>query len=253
MTTSPPARRAPASLITLFLVGGLVAAAGGGFAASQLREYFDMPEDLKAEFERSKGANPPPELMERMRVAGIQAEYRNAALVVGLTGGLLCGLLGALAGFARSAVPGMAIGWAAGVIVGAPAGAGGGLLARYVIDQIPVATMDSFIRAMLIQAGAWVPIGLAAGLVVGLFTGGVKTATGTAASALLAAAIGAALFPFASMYLMPVNRLDRAVPESLTAGLLWTALPCLLIALATGRLCAIGLRSKPAGGAQATS
>lgn len=234
--------------IAVFTIVGIAAGLACGVAAERIPggngrdPVFDISDEVKEKLAKSKSPNPPPPLAEQMRLEGIEADFKNGMLAIGIAGAVLCGLFGLLAGVYRKSAFGAIVGLLAGVVLGAAGGAAGGYLGKLVSTKIPMTDMDELYRAMLMHAGTWAPVGLAAGLTSGIAACSGRMIVKGAILCLLVGSLAGAAFPFASMFLFPTGKSDRAIPQGYGNILFWVALAGGLLGFTVGRLQAVACK-----------
>lgn len=245
MAESPQTTGAGGSLlwVGIFTLLGVAVGLGCGVAAERIPggadgrdPVFDISDEAKEELANIKSPNPPPPLAERVRLEGIEADFRNGMLAIGIAGAALCGLFGLLVGVHRKSAIGAIIGLLAGVVLGGAGGIAGGYLGKLAATKIAITDMDELYRAMLIHTGTWAPVGLAAGLTLGIAACSGRMMGKGAVVCLIVGAMAGAAFPFASMFLFPTGKSDRAIPQGYGNILFWVALAGGLLGLTVGRL-----------------
>ena len=231
----------------ILLTTGIAAGAGAGYFVDQekYREYHKMPQNILDELAASKTPNPPQDLADRMRVAGTKNDYRNAALVVAISGAILGGLTGGLCGGIRRKTFGLLAGLVTGALFGAAAGYGGGWASKEIQVRFPITSMDELLRSMMMHATAWGAVGLGTGLAVGVSSRSPKQFIGNALMIAVVAGLAGAIFPFLAMYFFPAARTARPIPSETDATIFWVALTGGLLGLTAGRLA--GQKIPPTG------
>ena len=173
---------------------------------------------------------------------------KTAAVASAIFGGAM-GLMLGLAGGAAGRSGGRAV-VAAGVgaALGAIGGGGVAMILMPVYHEHYDPETESLVVPLLVHAGHWIVVGLAAGLAFGLGLGGRDRALKAAIGGLLGAAVGAAAYEVAGGLLFPLDRTYE--PISITWGSRLFARLSVALLIAAGAVLAITTpttRSKPAG------
>lgn len=216
------------SIVLMLLAGVLGILIGAG--ATGLRTYFTPPEELM-----NGGANPSPEMVDKIEMATALAHTKNLALIGAIYGAGLCLLSGAAAGVADRGRP--MLGAGAGLILGAVLGGVGGLLDMQVYNHLRAAEQDKYLSTAVAHAALWVPVGLAFAaavraairrrifgqlLIVGILCGG----------------IAAAVYPVVCAIVFPMTNPEQPLPIGTSAAVAWFVVPSLLLTIGAGRLLA---------------
>jgi hypothetical protein len=216
-----------AKRILVLLAFGLLAAVAIGLGCETLGDVFDVEPALFEELAASTGANPPPALMERIRLSGLNADRLNAALVYGLFGAV------AAAAFRIGAISlkltggNMIIRFVVLVVIGAVLGAGGGFVSETVGQNIELVQMDELYRTLLVHAPAFGTVGFAAGLAAGRLHGAVLGCFGGLLAVAVTTIVGMVLFPH--------EQTLRCIPQTQFLFTLWCLTTMLSCAVFVGR------------------
>ncbi|GAB4137725.1 MAG: hypothetical protein Tsb009_05380 [Planctomycetaceae bacterium] len=226
----------------ILLVVGSLAGASVGIVVDQpkVRQHFMLPQELDEELSKVQN-NPPQELADRVRKAGIKNDYENAALAVGISGAVLCGVIGGLFGWFRRKTLGLLLGLVVGVILGGALGVGGGIASKWLETKSPVSAMkdketEELIRAMKMHAAAWGAVGLAAGIAIAVSSRSMKESIENLIVMGIVGGITGAVFPFLSMIVFKTAKVSRPIPDTTNATIFWIALAGGIIGLTAGRL-----------------
>jgi hypothetical protein len=153
----------------------------------------------------------------------------------GLLGGSLGLGLGVAGGLLRGSARSAGLGGLVGVILGGVAGAGAAkvLIPLYFRNYSGV----SLTVPLLVHAGLWISISLAAGLAFGLGIGGPGRTIEAVTSAIAGALIATFTYEFAAVWLFPAAQTDRPLPLSSASRMF----AYLVVALIIGAALAFGV------------
>lgn len=217
-----------AALLAAFLARTTVNAIG---------EVFQLAPDMAA---IGSAQNVSTEDQDRYFAARLSIQSRNATVWLGTAGAILGGLLGlALACFQRPVGKAL-IGVICGALGAAAGGAAGGYLSVMLEHVYRTRIAEAVVpetATMLWPAAAWLMVGAGSGLGTAFGAAGVRLRTilGTSMVAMVAGALGGAIFPFVAGVALPLANTALTFPDEPGSLLLWLSLPSVLIGLAIGR------------------
>jgi hypothetical protein len=158
-------------------------------------------------------------------------EVNNAALAYGLQGAILGLVLGLAGASARGSARAAASAGLTGLVLGGALGAGAAWGAFTAFFRLAGPNRDDLLPALLAHAGAWAPIGAAAGLAFGLGLGGRARITLALVGGLLGAAAGALIYEVAGSIAFPLGKTAEPVASTIAARLFAQTAVNLLTAL----------------------
>jgi hypothetical protein len=187
-------------------------------------------------------------IVSEFEVAGNVQLAQRAALVTsksilsyGVLGAVLGLALGLTGGLSRRSVRGSVVGSIVGLVLGGAAGAGAArLFVPLFLKNENTAVADDLILPLLTHWAIWCPIGLAAGLALGVGLGGSRgRLIAAAGGGLIGAAVATGLYETFGAILFPLDRTGQPLAEG--AG--GRFLAHVLVATGTALVVALAVRS----------
>jgi hypothetical protein len=224
---APPAHRLWVFALLAAVVAGISAWGGGEAAQGKFRATLNDLPAADAVMARSTPA------MKRLKETTTR---RKAVVAYGLLGGLLGLYLGLAGGMSRRSTDAAVKGAVVGLVLGVAAGAGLAQVLTPVyyrmIDRLSEAELlNDMVRGLVVHAGIWGPIGLAAGLALGVGVGGKDRIVSAALGGLLGALIATGIYELVGVSLFPTAGTGQPVaPGSVAARLIAHMMVALLVA-----------------------